>query len=315
MKKDWFAVAILFFGGILLGGLVHASTHKSTHSTHTQAHTSKSAHHAKESRHHEVLAQGQAVEDDPLDHISDDEIEQPAAGKALKSSFFSLYKRKSDGSLEPGFILSAWHDFTEKIDHIRNADEDNTRLRKQVAKLEIENAKLTALIVEGCKQKKRVGKITKRAIQEGGVRHARVIASLPKTKHLEDPSPADFEKLYKQGINKFNDSDYENAAPIFLKLVEEENYQNAQTYYFLGVSLFQLDNYKQAHKYFARAISMAKKTDSGLNDISYAPRSYAWIALCYNKLGNESASKRAVHDLIHRFPRSKEAQRLNRENS
>lgn len=201
------------------------------------------------------------------------------------------------------YVKSFW----QKLDHIRKVDEQNERLIKKLALLEMENA----TIKKGTVERKEAGRsqsLKKHATLEGGVPEARTLASL----ETADPNLLSQEprKIYEGAMAAFVEEDYATAAKAFLHLTESPettDYSTAETNYFAALSLYNLHNYKQALRYFEYSYKQAKG-----EEVTFAPRAMAWIAVCQKKLGRSVAGQTTVKELIEKFPRSKEAQRLNR---
>jgi TolA-binding protein len=199
--------------------------------------------------------------------------------------------------------------FMSKLGRMRTLDEDNEFLRRRLAELEIENARLTSGSLAVC-EKERAEEIKAEAKHEGGVETARTIASLnPKDEKMLSQAP---EAIFKDAMKAFGKGDYETTAKALTHLAysedkESKEYQTAQAFYIGGVSLYKMGNYKKAHHFLERALASATK-----EDVAYAPRAMAWIALCQARLGDKAGERRTIFDLIQKYPKSKEARGLNR---
>ena len=208
---------------------------------------------------------------------------------------------------KPSVLATMWHAFLLKLEHMQSLDEHNEALRKRMAELEIENARLSSRFAE-CRDENRATTIKHEAKREGGVETARTIASLQTHDQalLTKPPKA----IFDEAVKAFNGGDYETAAKALGFLAthpENDSYKNAATFYLAGVSLFKVANYKAAQSHFESALKHATG-----DEIVYAPRSMGWIALCHAKLGDKTAEKTVVRELIQKYPKSKEARRLNR---
>lgn len=206
-----------------------------------------------------------------------------------------------------GFVATVWHAFLLKLEHMQSLDEHNAHLRKRAAELEIANARLQDQYAE-CRENKRAEVAKREAKREGGAEHSRTIASLSTADEalLSQPPKAIFEKA----LQSFNSHDFETSAKALSFLAthpENDSFKTAETFYLAGVSLFKVANYKKALWHFEQARKHAEGSA-----ISYAPRALGWIALCHAKLGDNAAEKAAVRELIQKYPKSKEARRLNR---
>jgi TolA-binding protein len=206
------------------------------------------------------------------------------------------------------YIHDFFVEFKAKLDQIQNVDQENEVLRKRIAELEIQNAELAEKRLNH-HEKEKSEHLKAEAKTEGGLETSRTIASLKAADDnlISKPPKA----IYQSGVKYFESEDYESAAKAFALLVEnKENdaYQTAPVFYFAAVSLYKLKNYKKSAQYFEWIIHNSKK-----QEVSFAPRSMSWLALCYAKLGNKKAEKQVVRELLEKFPKSKEARRLNRD--
>ena len=231
----------------------------------------------------------------------------PAPDKHQLAATAQVQTSKKDSWLD-----ALYQSFLTKLAQMQNLDEDNAALRKKVAMLEAQNAELQEAQAVGCEEQPRADVIKAEAKQEGGVESARTIASLatPDPTLLARPPKAVFESA----MQSFQNNDFESAAKALVFLTdnsENDAYLTAQTYYFAGVSLYQIGNYKQAIEKFEHAAKLATATDAA-NNVSYAPRSLLGISLCQARLGNKAAEAKTVRELIQKYPMSREARRLNR---
>lgn len=210
--------------------------------------------------------------------------------------------------VKASYVRLIWNAFHEKLRQAAELDADNDHLRRRVAELELERARLSE---EGqvFHEASRARKLKKEAVEEGGSEAARTVASLKLAdpKLLSKPPRA----IFEAALEAFDDEDYETAGRALVFLVENpENgaFQDAQGFYLTGVSLYKVGNFKRAIAYLEKSVAHAR--DGG--DISYAPRALGWIALAHKRLGDDNAGKRTIRELIQKFPKSKEARRLNR---
>lgn len=218
---------------------------------------------------------------------------------------------------EPAAHASAWYmpkpvvqfyeGFMAKLGHLRKLDEENRHLRWQLAKSRIEDAKL-ARVALYWREKARADAIKSEAVSEGGLPASRTIASLEIVHaNLGSRSPA---KVFSEASSAFADEDFQTAARDFIFLAKNPHaiaFQTPQTFYLAGVSLYKIGNMKQAESYLREAVQNAAGAS-----VSYAPRALSWIALCKLRLGDQAGSRRVIHELIEKYPRSREAHRLNR---
>lgn len=194
----------------------------------------------------------------------------------------------------------------ERLEQAAHLDQENELLRKKVAELQADRAKLEQADSER-REQARASAMKHEAVAEGGVEASRTLASLKTAdEHLLAKPP---KAVFEQSLKAFADGDFETAAKALVFLAdngENDSFQTPQVFFLAGVSLYEVKNYKSALAYFARA-----QKDAGGDDLSYAPRALGWIALCHKKLGETAAEKKTVHELIQRYPKSKEARRLN----
>ena len=200
-----------------------------------------------------------------------------------------------------------WTAFREKLDNVRHLDERNDELKRRVADLEIEVAHLENEYVS-CREEKRAEKIKTEAKEEGGIESARTIASLdmPDESVLALPP----REIFDKAIEAFNAGDHETAAKSLSFLVENsENdaFQRPRAFFLAGVSLFKVGDFKKAEGYLKKAESLATGAEA-----AYAPRALAWQSLCRSRLGDKAGERKKIRELIEKYPKSKEARRLNR---
>jgi TolA-binding protein len=220
--------------------------------------------------------------------------------------------RASERDAVPARGITAWFkalyaEATLKFDRAANLDRDNEALRQRTAELELANARLQSDSFD-CLEKKRADQLKEEAKHEGGVEISRTIASLRLSD--EDLLARPPKIVFEAASHAVERGDFETAAKGFKYLAdseENETYQTPQTYFLAGYSLFRLRNYKLALKYLGESARRARG-----DDLAYAPRALAWVALCHAKLGNKAASQKAARELLQRFPKSSEARRLNR---
>lgn len=210
---------------------------------------------------------------------------------------------------KPSLVSLLWQRFLAKLNDLRHLDEDNASLRARVAALELANANLESKHVEHAEEK-RAKHLRAEAAEEGGVVASRTVASLkPADEGLLSHPP---KAIFDGAVAALNSKDYETAAKAFAHLVESsenDSFQDARTFFLAAVSLYNLSNFKKARTYFEQSAASAAE-----GDVSYAPRALAWMALCSKKLGDRKGTQHAVHELLQKYPKSKEARRLNRRN-
>lgn len=204
----------------------------------------------------------------------------------------------------PGAV---YRTISEKLRQAANLDQDNESLRQRLALLEVENSRLVEAHLE-CREQVRSDTIKSVALAEGGVESARTIASLKTADQdlLSKPPKV----IFDQAAKAFERGDFETAGKAFVFLVdnsENDAFQDAQTYYFAGVSLYKLGNYKRALSYLTKSEKHATA-----EELSYGPRALGWMALCQKKLGNRHEENKTIRELIQKYPKSQEARRLNR---
>lgn len=224
------------------------------------------------------------------------------------------YSREHSESQSRGILATIWtglvsdfDEFVKKVDELRRLDEDAVALRGELAQIDYERSKLERELVD-CRETKRATRLKAQAKSEGGFETSRTIASIELSDETLLSKPP--RVIFEASVKAFNSNDFETAAKGLSKLVENsENdaFQNSRTFYLAGVSLYKLGNYKRAAGYFEKA-----KEHAHGEEISYAPRALAWMALCHERLGNKTEEKKIVQEILQKYPKSKEAQRLNR---
>lgn len=206
--------------------------------------------------------------------------------------------------------------FLAKLHELQELDENTSMLKKKVADLAVENAELKKIAASRAEEH-RAERIKSEAKAEGGVEHARTISSLEVFEPglLSKPPKAVFDGALKA----FHAGDYETSAKAFVQLADnEENdaFNTAQVNYLAAVSLYYVGNYKSAERFFEKSMKLAQaRAPAGSGEVShlgYVPRGMAWRALCLARVGDQAGARQAVHELIQKYPKSREARRLNR---
>ena len=242
-------------------------------------------------------------------HEVADEHTHAVVHEAAPATAVVLGAHKSSWQLlfEQSVVGEVYRTFEEHLREAANLDQDNEKLRKRVAELEAESSHLVEASFE-CQEIQRAAQLKAEAVNEGGLETARTIASLKTADpELLKKSP---KIIFDSAAKAFAKNDFETAAKAFVFLVdnsEDDAFQDAQTFYLTGVSLYKIGNYKRSLAYLEKAGKHA-----AVEDHSYGPRVLGWVALCQKKLGNTRAEKNAIHELIQKYPRSQEARRLNR---
>ncbi|MEW6057319.1 MAG: tetratricopeptide repeat protein [Bdellovibrionota bacterium] len=228
-----------------------------------------------------------------------------APGVLASGSGHSSHSAPKTGILQA--LQQIYHGFLHKLDHLKELDHQNQALKQRAAELETQNALLVYEVLS-CKDEARAKNLKTHSLREGGVEDSRTLASLgaPDPEILSQPPKA----VYEKALKVFEAQEYEQAAKLFVSLVENaENdaYKDAHVYFLTGVSLFKVRNYHRARHYFEQTLKQAKA-----QDIAYAPRALSWIAICHAKTGDRKSEKRIIHEILQKYPKSKEARRLNR---
>ncbi len=222
---------------------------------------------------------------------------EPWRGTDAERSNASIFKELKD------YFKHTW----SKIERLGRVDQENEVFKNRIVEVESANAKLTLQLL-ACYELDRALQLKKTAKKEGGIETARTISSLEAENEeimLHPPK-----EIFHAALKAFSSQDYETSAKAFVKLIENsENaaFQKAPIFYLTGVSLYKVRNYKKAKEQFEQVLQLSKE-----KELSFAPRALSWIALCFDKLGDFNARKKTVENLIQKYPRSKEAQKLNR---
>lgn len=212
---------------------------------------------------------------------------------------------------KPNPLKVLWNEFLRKMHELAAADQLNEQLKARVAELEIMNQRLAYEALQA-KEAKRVERLVLKSKEEGGKATSRTIASLQPAdpKLLSKPPKAVFEAA----TAAFSKGDYETAASAFVSLAsnsENAAYQRPQVFFMAAISLFKLENFKVSKVYLERTMQSAVALGEESDDLAYAPRAMAWLALVHEKLGDKQAKKQTIHELIQKYPKSVEARRLN----
>jgi TolA-binding protein len=215
-------------------------------------------------------------------------------------------KENKNDEQKISLVKKIYLDFIKKIDDLRYAQEEIEKLREKIAELEKKHSEEKYHQLKELELKK-VEELKSKALFEAGVEVGRTISSLNFQKLRSKPPKKVFEESYSALLKK----DYETAATGFLFLVnnkENLKYHSAQTFYLAGLSLYKLQNYKQALSYFKQSVEIEKKE----KNIEYTPKSLTWISLIYEKLGDIKESRRIASIVFQEFPETKEAKVLNK---
>ncbi len=221
-------------------------------------------------------------------------------------------------------LTEIFHTIDEKLTELQKMDEDIQILKSKVVKYEIENTELKSE-KQALEEKQKAEHIKAVAKAEGGQESARPISTLEVADETILSLPP--KKIYRSAIKAFSVRDYETSAKAFMQLSDTEDnevYHTAQVAMFAGVSLYHVGNYKQASKYFERSLKLAtKKIDQvrapaqagDESDNELAPQAMAWLSLCRAQVGDTNGARHIVQGLIQQYPKSREARRLNRNES
>lgn len=307
MAKAMFATFISCLMTVGAFASDHGGHQDAHHETHEPAHHEAQAEAKHEHDEHAAKPAGHGDHEEPAaKHEHDEHASKPAHDDhaAVK------HGPKKDGFLKK--FLETWvlgqfiNDFHKKIEHAAKVDQENESLRKRLSEIEVRFSHVEHEAAQ-CREHARADRIKHDAVEEGGHEASRTLASL-KTfdeKLLSRPPKA----IYEEALKSFAKDDFETAAKALAFLSDnEENdaFQTVQVYYLTGVSLYKVGNFKRAITYLERAKSHAEG-----DELSYVPRTLGWIALCQKKLGNRAGEKQAIKELIEKYPKSKEARRLN----
>jgi len=212
---------------------------------------------------------------------------------------------------KPSVFRAFFDEMIRKVRELAAADQVNQELRARVAELELMNQRLAYETLKN-RESARVEENRKKNEAEGGRAASRTIASLePSDAHILSKPP---KEIFSAGVQAFGKGDHETAASAFLALAEnKENtaYHRPQVFFLAGVSLFKMKNYKTAKTYFEKAAQSAEALGEQSDELAYAPRALAWLALAHNELGESDAKKNVLKNLIQNYPKSQEARRVN----
>jgi TolA-binding protein len=204
-----------------------------------------------------------------------------------------------------GIFVSAWHSGVEKVEALREADEEVERLSLENAnlRLQLESQEFEC---ELRVSQKNADSLAARLGRDTGSTLGRTLANItyrPPTHLL--PS-----QLYTLAVGYMKAKEEEKAAVIltFLSgLDDESEYRTAKNLLLTGVAWYRVDNYDLADQYFKRVLEN-KVTAATL---PYHAQSRVWRGLVAQRKGQPADAQVILKDLLARHPRTKEAKLIN----
>jgi len=193
----------------------------------------------------------------------------------------------------------------DKADVVREALEENRRLRLENANLrvQVESVKMSCRMEEASEK---TAEASEKLQRQTGDRVGRMLASIkyrPPT-HLLPP------QLYTLGTSYFRAEDFEKAAVILTLLTEmQENtaYRTAKNLLMLGVAWFRLDNPALAAQAFEQALEEPERAEN----LSYQAQARLWKAVISAREGKSMKTQFWLRELVDRHPHSIEASWVN----
>ncbi len=204
-----------------------------------------------------------------------------------------------------GIFVSAWHSGVEKVEALREADEEVERLSLENSnlRLQLESQEFEC---ELRVSQKNADSLAARLGRDTGSTLGRTLANItyrPPTHLL--PS-----QLYTLAVGYMKAKEEEKAAVIltFLSgLDDESEYRTAKNLLLTGVAWYRVDNYDLADQYFKRVLEN-KVTAATL---PYHAQSRVWRGLVAQRKGQPADAQVILKDLLARHPRTKEAKLIN----
>ncbi len=236
---------------------------------------------------------------------------EPAATASAKAPAASVRPVHSESSFAlkvrefVGIFVSAWHSGVEKVEALREADEEVERLSLENAnlRLQLESQEFEC---ELRVSQKNADSLAARLGRDTGSTLGRTLANItyrPPTHLL--PS-----QLYTLAVGYMKAKEEEKAAVIltFLSgLDDESEYRTAKNLLLTGVAWYRVDNYDLADQYFKRVLEN-KVTAATL---PYHAQSRVWRGLVAQRKGQPAEAQVILKDLLARHPRTKEAKLIN----
>jgi len=199
----------------------------------------------------------------------------------------------------------AWLSVQKKVDDLRHADEENSKLRLENAqlKLELESTHLACNQSSGAHKTNQTGL---QLDQVTGNRAGRTLASV----NYKLPSKLLPSQLYTLGVSYLKAREDEKAAVIFTHLTglqDSETYKTAKNFLITGMAWYRIENYVLAQTYFDEVLKKTEKEDS----IQYQAQARLWKALASKKMNKEIKTQYWLKELIDHHPYSVETSWIN----
>jgi hypothetical protein len=199
----------------------------------------------------------------------------------------------------------AWLSIQAKVDDLRKAEEERSKLRLENANLKLN---LEALQFD-CHAKKGKNSTQTHGLKlknETGTPAGKIRASLNYTIPQELlPS-----QLYVLGVTYFKSREDEKAAAIFTHLTgldEGDTYRKPKDLLMTGVAWYRLENFKLADQYFDDVLKSPETKES----IQYQAQARLWKALVAKRFNKELKSQFWLKELVDHHPHSPEAKWVN----
>lgn len=240
-------------------------------------------------------------------HSGKDQAAKTSSQAPEQEAEIATEVRHAPGSLAAllGRYAKAIRSVQEKAEILRQADEENERLRLENSNLRL---RLESLQFD-CSSKSassQTHEMQLRLSGETGAKVGRTLASIqyrPPT-HLLPP------QLFTLGVSYFKAGEDEKAAVIFTFLTnldENEAYKTAKNLVMTGVAWYRLDHYELADHFFERAL----KTEGDPESLPYHAQARLWKALTAERTNKRLKAQYWLRELIDHHPQSAEATWVN----
>jgi hypothetical protein len=203
-----------------------------------------------------------------------------------------------------GRVFSSYFEAIEsvqvKVDELRRAEQENTRLRLENAQLRLraESLSFDCQIEQSRDLTQKYGNDLH---EKTGSTVGRTLASI----QYRAPTHLLPEQLYTLGVSYFKGNEDEKAAVILTLLTQMSKgttYRTARNYVMSGVAWYRLHNYEMAGLQWEQAL----RTEETPENLAFQAQARLWKAVLAKKTGRESQVQQWLEELVDHHPHSPE---------
>ena len=193
-------------------------------------------------------------------------------------------------------------DMTEKLQQIREAEEENLHLKQENASLRLA-LETRAFEVHAKSASERTQDYANRLERDTWALVGRTVAGI----HYEIPQSLQPGQIFTLGLDYFSAGEDEKAAKIFTFLagLEEGEYNSPEHMLLNGVVWFRLDNLRISDAYFEKIVSSPTATDR------QKAQARIWRALVAERKGDHGVAQTMLKDLLAHHPKAPEVKLVN----